>query len=71
MLPSVVGWWVLPDENHPEALTALERLKDEEAFAPSFALVRGAESAARERAPLTDHADADGAEPRSGIAAAS
>src|SRR4030088_1810577 len=35
MLPS----WdrgVLPDENHPEALTALERLKDDEAFAPSL-----------------------------------
>ena len=30
---SVVGSWVLPDENHPEALTALERLKDDEAFA--------------------------------------
>ena len=33
---SVVGSWVLPDENHPEALTALERLKDDEAFAPSL-----------------------------------
>jgi predicted nucleic acid-binding protein len=33
---SVVGSWVLPDENHPEALAALERLKDEEAFAPSL-----------------------------------
>jgi predicted nucleic acid-binding protein len=33
---SVVGSWVLPDENHPEALTALERLEDEEAFAPSL-----------------------------------
>jgi predicted nucleic acid-binding protein len=33
---SVVGTWVLPDENHPEALTALERLKDDEAFAPSL-----------------------------------
>ena len=33
---SVVGSWLLPDENHPEALTALERLKDEEAFAPSL-----------------------------------
>jgi predicted nucleic acid-binding protein len=32
---SVVGSWVLRDENHPEALTALERLKDDEAFAPS------------------------------------
>jgi predicted nucleic acid-binding protein len=33
---SVVGSWVLSDENHPEALTALERLKDDEAFAPSL-----------------------------------
>src|ERR1700693_4063265 len=33
---SVVGSWVLPDKNHPEALTALERLKDDEAFAPSL-----------------------------------
>ena len=33
---SVVGSWVLPDENHPESLTALERLKDDEAFAPSL-----------------------------------
>ncbi len=33
---SVVGSWVLPDENHLEALTALERLKDDEAFAPSL-----------------------------------
>ena len=33
---SVVGSWVLPDENHPEALAALERLKDDEAFAPSL-----------------------------------
>ena len=33
---SVVGSWVLPDENHPEALTTLERLKDDEAFAPSL-----------------------------------
>ena len=33
---SVVGSWVLPDENHPEALTALERLKDDQAFAPSL-----------------------------------
>src|SRR5258707_13248821 len=31
---SVVGSWVLPDENHPEALTALEQLKDDVAFAP-------------------------------------
>jgi len=33
---SVVGSWVLPDENHPEALTALDRLKDDEAFVPSL-----------------------------------
>ena len=33
---SVVGSWVLPDENHPEALAALEQLKDDEAFAPSL-----------------------------------
>src|SRR6266436_3128152 len=33
---SVVGSWVLPDENHPEALTALEQLKDDVAFAPSL-----------------------------------
>jgi hypothetical protein len=33
---SVVGPWVLPDENHPEALMALERLKDDEAFALSL-----------------------------------
>ena len=33
---SVAGPWVLPDKNHPEALTALERLKDDEAFAPSL-----------------------------------
>ena len=33
---SVVGSWVLPDENHPETLAALERLKDDEAFAPSL-----------------------------------
>jgi predicted nucleic acid-binding protein len=33
---SIVGSWVLPDENHPEALAAFERLKDDEAFAPSF-----------------------------------
>ena len=33
---SVVGSWVLPDENQPEALTALERLKNDEAFAPSL-----------------------------------
>jgi len=31
---SVVGSWVLPDENHPEALKSLDRLKDDEAFAP-------------------------------------
>ena len=33
---SIVGSWVLPDGNHPEALVALERLKDDEAFAPSL-----------------------------------
>ena len=33
---SVVGSWVLPDENHPEALEALERLRDDQAFAPSL-----------------------------------
>jgi predicted nucleic acid-binding protein len=33
---SVVGSWVLPDEDYPDALAALERLKDEEAFAPSL-----------------------------------
>jgi len=33
---SVMGSWVLPDENHPEALTALEPLKNDEAFAPSL-----------------------------------
>ena len=31
---SVVGSWLLPDENHPEAVTALDRLKEDEAFAP-------------------------------------
>jgi predicted nucleic acid-binding protein len=31
---SVVASWLLPDENHPEAVTALDRLKDDEAFAP-------------------------------------
>jgi hypothetical protein len=33
---SVMGSWVLPDENYPEALTAREQLKDDEAFAPSL-----------------------------------
>ena len=33
---SVVGSWMLPDEDHPEAVTALEKLKDDEAFAPSL-----------------------------------
>jgi predicted nucleic acid-binding protein len=33
---SVVGSWLLPDEQHPEAVTALDRLKDDEAFAPSL-----------------------------------
>ena len=33
---SVVGSWMLPDEDHPEAVSALEKLKDDEAFAPSL-----------------------------------
>ena len=33
---SVVGSWLLADEQHPEAVTALDRLKDDEAFAPSL-----------------------------------
>lgn len=33
---SIVGSWILPDENHPEALEVLERLKDDEAFVPSL-----------------------------------
>jgi len=33
---SVVGSWLLPDENHPGAVAALDRLKDDEAFAPSL-----------------------------------
>ena len=33
---SVVGSWLLPDEHHPEAVTSLDRLKDDEAFAPSL-----------------------------------
>jgi predicted nucleic acid-binding protein len=33
---SVAGSWLLPDENHPEAITALDRLKDDEAFVPSL-----------------------------------
>ena len=33
---SVVGSWMLPDEDHPEAIIALEKLKDDEAFAPSL-----------------------------------
>ena len=33
---SVVGSWLLPDEHHPEAVAALDRLKDDEAFAPSL-----------------------------------
>jgi predicted nucleic acid-binding protein len=31
---SVAGSWLLPDENHPEAINALDRLKDDEAFVP-------------------------------------
>ena len=33
---SVVGSWLLPDEDHPEAVILLEKLKDDEAFAPSL-----------------------------------
>ena len=33
---SVVGSWLLPDEDHPKALTALDRLKDEEALVPAL-----------------------------------
>jgi len=33
---SVAGSWLLPDENHPEAITALDRLKDDEAFVPTL-----------------------------------
>ena len=33
---SVVGSWMLPDEDHPEAIIALEKLKDDEAFVPSL-----------------------------------
>ena len=35
---SVVGSWMLPDD-HPEAIIALEKLKDDKAFAPLIALV--------------------------------
>jgi predicted nucleic acid-binding protein len=31
---SVAASWLLPDENNPEAMTALDRLKDDEAFVP-------------------------------------
>jgi predicted nucleic acid-binding protein len=33
---SVAGSWLLPDENHPDAITALDRLKEDEAFVPSL-----------------------------------
>jgi predicted nucleic acid-binding protein len=33
---SVAGSWVLPDENHAEAVEALQRLKTDEAYAPSL-----------------------------------
>ncbi len=33
---SVVGSWLLPDEEHPEALAILDRLKDDEAFVPTL-----------------------------------
>jgi hypothetical protein len=33
---SVAGSWFLPDESHPEAISALDRLKDEEAFVPTL-----------------------------------
>jgi predicted nucleic acid-binding protein len=33
---SVVGSWLLPDEAHPEAIIALDRLKEEEAFVPAL-----------------------------------
>jgi hypothetical protein len=36
LLQSGGKYGVLPDENHPEALAALERLTDDEAFAPSL-----------------------------------
>ena len=63
---SVVGSWVLADENHPEALTALERLKDDEAFAPSLLWFELRNLLLANERPSTDHAGADGggAEPR-------
>jgi predicted nucleic acid-binding protein len=33
---SVAGSWLLPDEDHPEAITALDRLNDDEAFVPAL-----------------------------------
>jgi predicted nucleic acid-binding protein len=33
---SVAGSWLLPDEHHPEAVTALDRLQDDEAFVPAL-----------------------------------
>ncbi len=33
---SVAGAWLLPDEQHPAALDALERLKEEDGYAPAL-----------------------------------
>jgi predicted nucleic acid-binding protein len=33
---SDAGLWLLPDENHPEAVTALDRPNDDEAFVPTL-----------------------------------
>jgi predicted nucleic acid-binding protein len=33
---SVVASWLLPDEDHPQALAALERLKTEDAWVPTL-----------------------------------
>ena len=33
---SVAGSWLMPDENHPEAIIALDRLIDDEAFIPAL-----------------------------------
>jgi predicted nucleic acid-binding protein len=33
---SVAGSWLIPDENHPETIIALDRLKDDEAFVPAL-----------------------------------
>ena len=71
LVPPILVRQIRAEGNEP-ALAALERLKDDEAFAPSLLWFELAESAAGERAPSTDHAGADGggAEPRSGIAVA-